>query len=99
MSRRGFILPTVLFTAGAIGLLATTILAGAAQRTHQARQNLARIQAREWCLGAHALPPGTVLTVDGWHITVDAQRTVSAGDPRGIYHIAADMREGWERVP
>lgn len=99
MNRRGFILPVVLLLAGAIGLLATTILAGTAQRTHQARQHQARIQAREWCLGARALPPGSVLAVDGWRIVVDAQSSVSAADPRGTYRIAADGRETWERSP
>jgi hypothetical protein len=99
MSRRAFVLPTVLLAAGAIGLLATTILAGAAQRTQQSRQHQARIQGREWCLGARTLPPGTVLAIDGWRIMVGEQRVVSASDQRGTYRIAADGRESWERSP
>ncbi len=99
MNRRAFILPTVLLAAGAIGLLAVTILGGTAQRSQQARQHQVRIQAREWCLGARALPPGTILAIDGWRIAVDAQRAVSAADPRGTYRIAADGLETWERSP
>jgi hypothetical protein len=99
MSRRAFVLPTVLLAAGAIGLLAATILTSAAQRTHQSRQHQARIQGREWCLGARMLPSGTTLAVDGWRIVVGGQGAVSAADPRGTYRITADGREVWERSP
>lgn len=99
MNRRAFVLPTVLLAAGAIGLLSATILAGAAQRTHLSRQHQARIQGREWCLGARSLPPGTILAVDSWRIVVGEQRAVSASDQRGTYRIAADGHEAWERSP
>lgn len=99
MNRRAFILPTVLLAAAAIGMLAATILVGVAQRSQQARQHQARVQGREWCLGARALPPGTVLSSGPWRIAVDAQGAVSAADPRGTYRIAADGRESWERTP
>lgn len=99
MNRRGFILPTVLLAAGAIGLLATTILVGAAQRSQQARQHQARVQGREWCLGARMLPAGTVLAISTWRIVVGTDHEVRAADARGIYRIAADGRETWERSP
>ena len=99
MSRRGFILPSVLLLAGAIALLATTILVGTAQRSHQARQHQARIQGREWCLGAQALPSGTDMSIGVWRIVVDPQRGISASDARGTYRIAADGGESWERSP
>jgi len=97
MNRRAFVLPTVLLASGAIGLLVAAIAVGAAQRSYQARQHQARVQAREWCLGARLLPPGSVLTVDGWNLAVDAAGGASAGDVRGTYRIAHDGAESWER--
>jgi hypothetical protein len=97
MSRRAFVLPVVLLTSGAIGLLAATIVVGATQRAQQARQHQARVQAREWCLGARLLPPRSVVTVDGWSLAVDADGAASAGDVRGTWRIAADGAESWER--
>jgi hypothetical protein len=97
MRRRGFVLPVVLLLSGAVSLLAATIVVGATQRTHQVRQHQNRVQAREWCLGIRRLPPGTMLTVDGWRLVVDADGAVSAGDARGTWRIAADGVESWER--
>jgi len=97
MRRRGFVLLTVLLTAGAAGLLATAIIAAAAQRTQQARRHQAQVQAREWCLGARLLPLGSDLQVDGWRLQRGLDGASSAGDARGIWRIAADGGESWER--
>lgn len=97
MSRRAFVLPVVLLTSGAIALLAATIVVGATQRARQVSQHQAQVQAREWCLGARRLPLGSVLTVDGWRLEIDAAGAVSARDARGTWRIAADGTESWER--
>lgn len=97
MRRRGFVLLSVLLTAGAAGLLATAIIAGAAQRTQQARRHQAQVQAREWCLGARLLPLGSDLRVDGWRLQRTADGAASAGDARGTWCIAGDGGETWER--
>lgn len=99
MSRRGFVMPALLLAAGAAGLLTFTIVAGAAQRSRLATQHQARVQGREWCLGARVLPPGSACTVGSWRIVVDRRRDVSASDVRGTYRITAEGTESWSRTP
>lgn len=99
MNRHGFVTPALLLLTAAIGILATTVLAASARRIHEARANQARVQGREWCLGARALPPGTTLERGAWRIAVAADGTASAADARGTYRIAPDGREAWERRP
>lgn len=98
-SRRGFLLPTLALAVSAAGLLAMIIFAGAADRLRQAGAHQARIQGREWCLGARSLPPGSSFTAGAWQVEVDAQGIATAHGPLGTYRIAANGDERWSRRP
>jgi hypothetical protein len=56
--------------------------------------HLARIQGREFALGARALAPGTY-AVGMWTITVAPDHAVAARGRAGVCAIAADGRETW----
>lgn len=99
MNRRAFIMPVLLLLVAAIGILATTILTAAARRGAEARAHQARVQGREWCLGARLLPAGSAFERGAWRIAVAADGRASAAGPLGTYHLAADGHEAWERRP
>lgn len=94
--RHGFVFPAVILTAGAAGVLVFAIIGGAAARARDARLHQARVQGREWCLGAHALP-ASEFSIGAWRIRVDATHATTAVGPLGTYTIAADGRETWTR--
>lgn len=97
--RHGFVLPVMLLSVGAAGMLVLVIIGSAASRAREARAHQARVQGREWCLGARALPVAGIITVGAWRVTVDATHTTSASGPLGTYRIAADGHESWSHTP
>lgn len=99
MNRRGFILPMLLLSAGAAGLLTMVIITAAAQRSQHARLHQARVQGREWCLGMHGLTAPVNLDIGAWKLSMDAQHLARAQGPRGTYTINATGQETWSPAP
>ena len=95
--RHGFVFPAVMLTAGAAGLLVLAIIGSAASRAREARLHQARVQGREWCLGAQALP-ASEFAIGAWRIRVESTHATTAVGPLGTYDIAADGRETWIRT-
>ena len=95
--RHGFVFPAVMLTAGAAGVLVLAIIGSAAARAREARQHQARVQGREWCLGAQSLP-ASEFAIGAWRISVDSTHATTAIGPLGTYRIAADGRESWVRL-
>ncbi|MEK7412297.1 MAG: hypothetical protein AAB263_03140, partial [Planctomycetota bacterium] len=80
-------------------VLTFAILAAVAQRAHQAQLHQARTQGREWCLGARSLAPGTVIVSEHWRMEIDTSGNVLASGPQGIYRMAVNGDESWNRSP
>lgn len=92
--RQGFIFPAVILTAGAAGVLVMAIIGSAAARAREARMHHARVQGREWCLGAQTLPASN-FSIGAWQIRVESSHVTTAVGPLGTYCIAADGSESW----
>ena len=97
--RQGFVLPVMLLSVGAAGMLVLVIIGSAASRAREARTHQARVQGREWCLGARVLPTAGTIAVGAWRITVDDTHAASASGPLGTNRIAADGHESWSHTP
>lgn len=94
--RHGFVFPAVMLMAGAAGVLVIAIIGSAAARGREARLHQARVQGREWCLGAHSLP-ASEFAIGAWRIRVDSTHATTAVGPLGTYRITSDGRESWVR--
>lgn len=94
--RHGFVFPAIILTSAAAGVLVMAIIGSAAARAREARLHQARVQGREWCLGAQSLP-ASEFAIGAWRIRVDAAHATAAVGPLGTYRIAADGRETWVR--
>ncbi len=74
----------------------TTVLAGwASQQELELSHRLQRVQGREWCLGAEALPRGASLGAGHWRVLRLRDGSVRATGPAGTYSIDAHGSERW----
>lgn len=96
--RRGWVLLPVLVCLGAAGLLLAGIQGERSTRERDLAQRQARIQGREFALGARALPAGASVVVGRWEVARAADGACRARGPLGTYRIAGG-REGWEPAP
>jgi hypothetical protein len=97
--RQGFVLPAMLMSAGAASLLVVAIIGATVSRAREARLHQARVQGREWCLGARTMANPGVVEIGAWQVSIDAAHSASASGPLGTYRIAADGHESWSRRP
>ena len=96
VNRQGMILTVVmLIMTGAATLTALGIATHAALRRAEIADHVARIQGREWCLGALSLRPGGSIDRGVWRISRAADSSCWARGPRGTYCILASGRERW----
>lgn len=77
--------------------LAAIVSAQASARYREVSARAQKIQGREWCLGAAALPKGQRIESGSWTIAHEADGDRVAQGPGGTYRIASDGRERWSR--
>jgi hypothetical protein len=76
-------------------LTAATISAQACARYAEVSARALRIQGREWCLGATALPTGQRITCGRWVVSHKTNGDRVAEGATGTYRIASDGSEHW----
>jgi hypothetical protein len=96
MTRAGFVCTGTAFVicAAALGCLAVAASVGGGRaRDLASRQE--RIQAREWCLGADALAPGSAAVVGHWRVERLRDGSTRASGPAGAMEIDTRGNERW----
>ncbi|MBA2482028.1 MAG: hypothetical protein H0V44_15290 [Planctomycetes bacterium] len=96
MNRQGMVITAVIFIiTGAAMIVGITIAAQGALRRVEVSDRAARVQGREWCIGASTLAEGAQVTSGAWNVTRATGNERTASGPRGTYRISADGRESW----